>query len=156
MGIQSSFNQALGALGTVAAVTEVAKMSGELKESNALKKQEVASDLQEKEIDLYGGIAQEESGKFNSAQELAKSEKQLADLEAAGTVTRDEKGRFLKKEDREEAFERKKEEIGFSIEKNKKSLEHAKAQILGKTKQLADVRKRMAEMQVESLLGGNE
>ena len=153
MGFQDKINQALGAAGTAANLMSISK---ELEAGNELKKQEVASGLQEKEVDLVGGLAQEESGKFNSEQELAKSEKQLADLEAAGTVTRDEKGRFLKKEDREEAFERKKEEIGFSIEMNKKSLEHAKAQILGKTKQLADIRKRMAEMKVESLLGGNE
>lgn len=153
MGFQSSINQALGAAGTAANLMSISK---ELEEGNVLKKQEVASGLQEKEVDLVGDLAKEESGKFNSEQELAENGKKLADLEAAGTITRDEKGRFLKKEAREEAFNKAKEKIGFSIDMNIKSLEHAKAQIAGKQKQLADVRKRMVEMNVESLLGGNK
>lgn len=153
MGIQSSFNQALGALGTAAAV---AQMSGELKESNALKKEEVASGLQEKEVDLVGALAQDTEAEAHSKQVLAGNEQKLADLEAAGTVTRDEKGRFIKKEAREDAFNKAKEEMGYTINMNRESLNALQGQIAGKQKQLADVRARMQKMNVQSLLGGNK
>lgn len=153
MSIQGQFNQALGAIGTAAAV---AKVSGELKENNELKKQEVASDLQGKEIDLVGALAQDTEAEAYSKQVLAGNEEKLANLEAAGTVTRDEKGRFIKQEARESAFNKAKEEMGYTINMNRESLKALQGQIAGKQKQLADVRARMLKMNVQSLLGGNE
>lgn len=151
MSIQGQFNQALGSLAAVKAATSINK---NLEESNELKKKEVASGLQEKEVNLYGDIAQDTEAEAHSKDVLAENEKKLADLEAAGTVTRDERGRFLKKEAREEAFNKAKEQMGYTIEMNKRSLESLQGQLAGRQKQLADVRKRMAEMNVESLLGG--
>lgn len=151
MSIQGQFNQALGSLAAVKAATSINK---NLEESNELKKKEVAAGLQEKEVNLYGDIAQDTEAEAHSKNVLAENEKKLEDLEAAGTVTRDERGRFLKKEAREEAFNKAKEQMGYTIEMNKKSLESLQGQLIGKQKQLADIRARMKEMNVESLLGG--
>lgn len=153
MGFQSSINQALGAAGTAANLMSI---SNELKESNVLKKQEVASGLQNDEAELVGKIAQDEQGIENSKQELKKSKQELKDLEAAGTITRDERGRYLKKEAREEAFNEKKKELGYNVKTGRQALKSLKGQLEGKKLQLANIQARMKEMNVESLLGGNE
>ena len=128
MGIQNSINSLLG---TAATIAEVANISKGIKAGNALKEAEVTTDLQGKEVDLYGAIAQDEEGVNYSKQELSK----------ALQMTPEER-----------------EAKGFDIPFRVKSLRALEGQLAGKRLQLADIRARMKRMNVQSLLpqGGNE
>ena len=128
MGIQNSINSLLG---TAATIAEVANISKGIKAGNALKEEEITSNLQGKEVDLYGAIAQDEEGVRYSEKEIAKAEKMTS---------------------------KKREAMGFDLDFRKKSLEALKGQLAGKQIQLADIRARMKRMNVQSLLpkGGNE
>lgn len=128
MGIQNSINSLLG---TAATIAEVANISKGIKAGNALKKAELNSDLQNKEVDLYGGIAQDEEGVNYSKREMTEALQKTPEQRAAA---------------------------GFDIPTKVKALRALEGQLAGKRAQLADIRARMKHMNVQSLLpeGGNE
>lgn len=128
MGIQNSINSLLG---TAATIAEVANISKGIKAGNALNAEAATTNLQGKEVDLYGAIAQDEEAVKYSRQELSK-------------------GLQMNPEQREAA--------GFDIPTRVKALRALEGQLKGKKLQLNDIRARMQRMNVKSLLpeGGNE
>lgn len=128
MGIQNSINSLLG---TAATIAEVANISKGIKAGNALNAEAAITNLQGKEVDLYGAIAQDEEAVKYSRQELSK-------------------GLQMTPEQREAK--------GFDIPTRVKALRALQGQLAGKKLQLADIQARMQQMNVKSLLpeGGNE
>lgn len=128
MGIQNSINSLLG---TAATIAEVANISKGIKAGNALKAEEATANLQGKEIDLYGGIAQDEEAVNFSKREIAEAIQKTPE---------------------------QREAEGFDIPTRVKALRTLEGQLKGKKLQLNDIRARMQRMNVKSLLpkGGNE
>ena len=77
MGIQNSINSLLG---TAATIAEVANISKGIKAGNALKAEEITSNLQGKELDVHGAIIQDSTGIQNNKDEIADLYKQLDEL----------------------------------------------------------------------------
>lgn len=128
MGIQNSINSLLG---TAATIAEVANISKGIKAGNALKAEEATANLQGKEVDLYGEIAQSEEAENTSKRELSEALQMTPEQRKA---------------------------IGFDIPTRVKSLRALQGQLAGKRLQLNDIRARMKQMNAQSLLpkGGNE
>ena len=128
MGIQNSINSLLG---TAATIAEVANISKGIKAGNALKAEEATANLQGKEVDLYGGIAQDEEAVQYSRRKLSEALQMTPE---------------------------QRQNTGFDIPSRVKSLRTLQGQLAGKKLQLADIRARMKRMNVQSLLpkGGNE
>ena len=128
MGIQNSINSLLG---TAATIAEVANISKGVKAGNALKAEEATVNLQGKEVDLYGGIVQDEEAVNSNKRELSE----------ALQMTHEQR-----------------EAAGFDLPTRVKALRALRGQLAGKKLQLADIRARMKQMNVKSLLpeGGNE
>lgn len=128
MGIQNSINSLLG---TAATIAEVANISKGVKAGNALNAEEAASNLQGKELDLYGAIARDEEGVKYSKRELSEALQMTP---------------------------KQRQKIGFDIPTRAKALQALQGQLAGKKLQLADIRARMKQMNVQSLLskGDNE
>ena len=122
MGIQNSINSLLG---TAATIAEVANISKGIKAGNAFKAEEAKSNLQGKEVDLYGAIAQNEEGVNHSKKEIAKAEKMTP---------------------------KKREAMGFDLDFRKKSLEALQGQLEGRKTQLDYIRARMEQLGIPSLL----
>lgn len=143
MGIQNSIN---GLLGTAATIAEVANISKEVKAGNALTMQNSASNLQEKELDLHGALLQDKIGVMNTKEEIRKLKQGLKDIgasRASGEPLTPEKHEQLKRETKD---------IGFNIKIGKESLRNLEGQIAGKRAQLNDIRARMKQLNVKSLL----
>ena len=142
MGIQNSIN---GLLGTAATIAEVANISKEVKAGNALTMQNVASDLQQKELDVHGALLQDRTGVKNTKEEIKNLKQGLKDIKASGEPLTPERHEQLKS-------------IGFNIRMGKEAMRNLEGQIAGKRAQLNDIRARMKQMNVKSLLpeGGNE
>lgn len=149
MGIQNSIN---GLLGTAATIAEVANISKEVKAGNALTMQNVASDLQQKELDVHGALLQDKLGVKNTKEEIRILKQGLKDIHKSM-----ESGEPLTPE-KHEQLKRETKDIGFNLIIGKESLKNLEGQIAGKRAQLNDIRARMKRMNVQSLLpeGGNE
>lgn len=149
MGIQNSINSLLG---TAATIAEVANISKEVKAGNALTMQNIASDLQQKELDVHGALLQDRIGVINTKDEIRKLKQGLKDIRASR-----ESGEPLTPE-RHEQLKRETKDIGFNIMIGKEAMRNLEGQIAGKRAQLNDIRARMQQMNVKSLLpkGGNE
>lgn len=128
MGIQNSINSLLG---TAATIAEVANISKGIKAGNAINAEAATANLQGKEVDLYGGIAQDEEAVKHNRQEISE----------ALQMTHEQR-----------------EAAGFDLPTRVKALKALQGQLAGKKLQLADIRARMKQMNVKSLLpeGGNE
>ena len=150
MGIQNSINSLLG---TAATIAEVANISKGIKAGNALKEEEITSNLQGKELDVHGAILQDKTGIQNNKDDIANLEKQLEGIEEEKSTRR---GKWSP--DALYDFKRRKESIGFNIQARQESIRNLEGQLAGKKLQLADIRARMQRMNVKSLLpeGGNE
>lgn len=146
MGIQNSINSLLG---TAATIAEVANISKGIKAGNALKTEEIASDLQQKELDVHGALLQDKVGVINTNEEIRKLKQGLKDIKASRESLTPERHEQLKRETKD---------IGFNIMIGKESLKNLQGQIAGKRAQLNDIRARMKQMGIKSLLpeGGNE
>lgn len=152
MGIQNSINNLLG---TAATIAEVANISKGIKAGNALKAEEITSDLQQKELDVHGAILQDEIGVQNINKEIWKLKQGLKDIHKSwesGEPWPPEKHEQLKRETKD---------IGYNLTIGKESLKNLKGQIAGKRAQLNDIRARMKQMNIKSLLpeelvGGNK
>lgn len=142
MGIQNSINSLLG---TAATIAEVANISKEVKAGNALTMQNVASDLQQKELDLHGALLQDKTGIKGTNEEIKNLKQGLKDIKASGEPLTPERHEQLNS-------------IGFNLKINREALRNLKGQIAGKQIQLNAIRARMKQMNVKSLLpeGGNE
>lgn len=152
MGIQNSINSLLG---TAATIAEVANISKEVKAGNALTMQNIASDLQQKELDVHGALLQDKIGVINTKDEIRKLKQGLKDIRASRAS-----GEPLTPE-RHEQLKRETKDIGFNIMIGKEAMRNLEGQIAGKRAQLNDIRARMQQMNVKSLLpekpeGGNE
>ena len=150
MGIQNSINSLLG---TAATIAEVANISKGIKAGNALKAEEISSNLQGKELDVHGAIIQDKTGIQNNKDDIADLYKQLEGIEEEKSTRR---GRWSPDELYD--FKRRKESIGFNIQMREESIKNLQGQLAGKKLQLAGIRARMKQMNVQSLLpeGGNE
>ena len=148
MGIQNSINSLLG---TAATIAEVANISKGIKAGNALKAEDISSNLQGKELDVHGAMIQDSTGIQNNKDEIADLYKQLDEL-------RFEKDWHKWSPYMLNDFKRKEDSIGFNIQMREESLRNLQGQLKGKQTQLADIRARMQRMNVKSLLpeGGNE
>lgn len=149
MGIQNSINSLLGTAATIAEVTNISKG---IKAGNELTMQNVSSDLQQKELDVHGAILQDQIGVQNINEEIRKLKQGLKDIHKSM-----ESGEPIPPE-KHEQLRRETKDIGFNITIGKESLKNLKGQIEGKRAQLNDIRARMKQMNVKSLLpeGGNE
>lgn len=149
MGIQNSINSLLGTAATIAEVTNISKG---IKAGNELTMQNVSSDLQQKELDVHGAILQDKVGVQNINEEIRKLKQGLKDIHKSM-----ESGEPIPPE-KHEQLRRETKDIGFNITIGKESLKNLKGQIEGKRAQLNDIRARMKQMNVKSLLpeGGNE
>lgn len=148
MGIQNSINSLLG---TAATIAEVANISKGIKAGNALKAEEITSNLQGKELDVHGAMIQDSTGIQNNKDEIADLYKQLDEL-------RFEKDSHKWSPYMLNDFKRKEDSIGFNIQMREESIKNLQGQLAGKKLQLADIRARMKRMNVQSLIpeGGNE
>ena len=149
MGIQNSINSLLG---TAATIAEVANISKGIKVGNALKAEEITSNLQGKELDVHGAILQDKIGMQNNKDDIADLNKQLEDVQF------EKASRRSWNPDKWNDFKRREESIGFSIRARQEAIRNLEGQLKGKKLQLADIRARMKRMNVQSLLpeGGNE
>ena len=153
MGMQNSINSLLG---TAATIAEVANISKGIKAGNALKEEEISSNLQDKELDVHGAILQNKTGINNTNDEIADLNKQLEDVLAEKYSYK-----FSNKHispDKWYDVQRREKSIGFNIQMREESLRNLQGQLKGKQTQLADIRARMKRMNVQSLIpqGGNE
>lgn len=153
MGIQNSINSLLG---TAATIAEVANISKGIKAGNALKEEEISSNLQGKELDVHGAIIQDKTGIQNNKDDIADLNKQLEDVLAEKYSYK-----FSNKHispDKWNDFKRREDSIGFNIQARQESIRNLEGQLKGKKLQLADIRARMQRMNVQSLMpeGGNE
>ena len=149
MGIQNSINSLLG---TAATIAEVANISKGIKAGNALKEEEITSNLQGKELDVHGAILQDKTGIQNNKDDIADLNKQLEDVQF------EKASRRSWSPDKWNDFKRKEASIGFNIQARQESIRNLEGQLKGKKLQLNDIRARMQRMNVKSLLpeGGNE
>lgn len=149
MGIQNSINSLLG---TAATIAEVANISKGIKAGNALKAEEITSNLQGKELDVHGAILQDKTGIQNNKDDIADLYKQLEDVQF------EKASRRSWNPDKWNDFKRKEDSIGFNIRARQESIRNLEGQLKGKKLQLDDIRARMKRMNVKSLLpeGGNE
>ena len=150
MGIQNSINSLLG---TAATIAEVANISKGIKAGNALKAEDISSNLQGKELDVHGAMIQDSTGIQNNKDEIADLYRQLDDVRLA----KDSFQSWDRPENLKELL-RKEHSIGFNIQMREESIKNLQGQLAGKQAQLADIRARMKRMNVQSLLpkGGNE
>ena len=153
MGIQNSINSLLG---TAATIAEVANISKGIKAGNALKAEEITSNLQDKELNVHGAILQDKTGINNKKDEIADLYKQLEEVGEKKSSLRSSRRRIAPDEWYD--FKRREDSIGFNIKMREESIRNLKGQLKGKQAQLADIRARMQRMNVQSLLpkGGNE
>ena len=147
MGIQNSINSLLG---TAATIAEVANISKGIKAGNALKEEEITSNLQGRELDVHGAILQDETGIQNNKDEIANLKQQLEDVQF------EKKSRRSWSPDKWNDFKRKEKSIGFNIQMREESKRNLEGQLAGKQAQLADIRARMERMHVQSLLPKQE
>ena len=153
MGIQNSINSLLG---TAATIAEVANISKGIKAGNALKAEEITSNLQGKELDVHGAMIQDKTGIQNNKDEIADLNKQLEDV-----LEEKYSYKFSNKHispDKWNDFKRREDSIGFNIKARQESIRNLEGQLAGKKLQLNDIRARMKRMNVQSLMpeGGNE
>ena len=149
MGIQNSINSLLG---TAATIAEVANISKGIKAGNALKAEEITSNLQEKELGVHGAILQDKTGIQNNKDDIADLNKQLEDVQF------EKASRRSWNPDKWNDFKRREDSIGFNIQVRQEAIRNLEGQLKGKKLQLDDIRARMKRMNVKSLLpeGGNE
>ena len=149
MGIQNSINSLLG---TAATIAEVANISKGIKAGNALKAEEITSNLQGKELDVHGAMIQDKIGIQNNKDDIADLNKQLEDVQF------EKASRRSWSPDKWNDFKRREDSIGFNIKAREESMRNLEGQLKGKQIQLNDIRARMKRMNVQSLLpeGGNE
>ena len=149
MGIQNSINSLLG---TAATIAEVANISKGIKAGNALKAEEITSNLQGKELDVHGAILQDKTGRQNNKDDIADLNKQLENVQF------EKASRRSWNPDKWNDFKRREDSIGFNIQARQESIRNLEGQLKGKKLQLNDIRARMKRMNVKSLLpeGGNE
>ena len=149
MGIQNSINSLLG---TAATIAEVANISKGIKAGNALKAEEITSNLQGKELDVHGAILQDKTGIQNNKDDIADLNKQLENVQF------EKASRRSWNPDKWNDFKRREDSIGFNIQVRQEAIRNLEGQLKGKKLQLNDIRARMKRMNVKSLLpeGGNE
>ena len=149
MGIQNSINSLLG---TAATIAEVANISKGIKAGNALKEEEITSNLQGKELDVHGAILQDKTGIQNNKDDIADLNKQLENVQF------EKASRRSWNPDKWNDFKRREDSIGFNIQVRQEAIRNLEGQLKGKKLQLDDIRARMKRMNVQSLLpeGGNE
>lgn len=153
MGIQNSINSLLG---TAATIAEVANISKRIKAGNALKAEEITSNLQEKELDVHRALLQDKVGIQNSKDDIADLNKQLEDV-----LSEKYSYKFSNKyvsPDKWNDVKRREDSIGFKIQAREVAMRNLEGQLKGKQIQLNDIRARMKRMNVQSLLpeGGNK
>ena len=149
MGIQNSINSLLG---TAATIAEVANISKGIKAGNELTMQNVSSDLQGKELDVHGAILQDKTGIKNNKEVIDDLNKQLEDVQF------EKASRRSWSPDKWNDFKRREDSIGFDIKMREEAKRNLEGQLKGKQIQLNDIRARMKQMNIKSLLpeGGNE